>query len=1113
MLPFTEADIRQAFPRGAFERGQEYQRRGHVIDLETDSDGMRITGMVQGNALDPYRVSVNVQRHRLGAVLFSGHCSCYLGYHCKHMVALLLDTLAQGTATSDKALKRWLSSLESAAGDEAPPGRMLVYCLDIKANRNAPETVVLPLRVHKLKGGGFGKQVQPLRADAVPLHPGFGAPDYIQADDRSIFRLLPVLSESDGRYDRTEFPLRSEAGPAVLGMILRTGRAYWQGLDGPLLRPGPRRDAEPRWRMDADGAQRPVLVMKEPGAIVLPLVPPWYLDPETGLCGPLETGLPDRVAAALLAAPAVPVEEVVRVREELEQRLPDQPALLPPLPAEPEERPAEPVPVLRVGLVYAVTDDFFDELDGYGLDIEEIQCLGAVLGFDYEGRILSPSDPKDWVAFVENGRPIRVPRRRDLETRAVARLEELGFEDTDILEHGGDMAGWAPRFQVPPQELGGFNEGHDRLMRFLYRDAPLLRAEGWRVETDPAYEIGFAEPGEDWSAALEEEASGIDWFGLSLGVTVDGQRLDLLPLLLPLLRGIQGEEHLEQLAGRTEPLFVPLPDGRLMPTPGDRLAAMLRVLWDLFQAGALGEDGTLRLSRADAAALAEAEAASAATGLRWTGNSRLLEVGRKLREIGSIAPVPPPAGLKAELRPYQRDGVSWLQFLREVEFGGVLADDMGLGKTVQTLSHILIEKEAGRLDRPCLVVAPTSLVANWRAESARFAPDLRVLVLHGAGRKSDLDRIGEHDLVVSTYPLLPRDREALLGQDWHLVVLDEAQTIKNPKSQAALVAVQLKARHRLCLTGTPMENNLAELWSLFHFLVPGFLGDEKTFKRLYRTPIEKRGDQHRARALARRVRPFLLRRTKEQVATELPPKTEMVEHIDLDGPQRDLYESIRVAMDERVRAEVRKLGLARSHILILDALLKLRQACCDPRLLKIPAAGKVKHSAKLDRLMEMLPALVADGRRVLLFSQFTSMLSLIETALDGAGIRYVKLTGQTRDRATPVERFQRGEVPVFLISLKAGGTGLNLTAADTVIHYDPWWNPAVERQATDRAYRIGQDKPVFVYKLVTVGTVEQAILTLQERKQALADAVLEDGGAELPGLTDEDLNLLFAPLE
>ncbi|WP_034360466.1 DEAD/DEAH box helicase, partial [Deinococcus phoenicis] len=433
--------------------------------------------------------------------------------------------------------------------------------------------------------------------------------------------------------------------------------------------------------------------------------------------------------------------------------------------------------------------------------------------------------------------------------------------------------------------------------------------------------------------------------------------------------------------------------------------------------------------------------------------------------------------------------------------------------TLQTLAHLQAEKEAGRADHPSLVVAPTSVLGNWRAEAARFTPGLKVLTLHGPARKADFARIPDHDLVLSTYPLLPRDIDQLREHEFHLLVLDEAQNIKNPRSAAAKAAGALNARHRLALTGTPLENHLGELWSQFNFLTPGLLHDEKTFRELYRTPIEKQGDRARQAALAARVKPFILRREKRDVAKELPPKTEMPVRVTLDGDQRDLYETVRVTMLERVREELDARGLARSTVAILDALLKLRQAVTDPRLVKLEAARKVKGSAKLDWLTQNLPQMVEEGRRVLIFSQFATLLGLLENTLTELGIGYAKLTGQTKDRAAPVQRFQNGEVPVFLISLKAGGVGLNLTAADTVIHLDPWWNPAAENQATDRAYRIGQDKPVFVYKLIAAGSVEERILDLQQRKSALAKGVLDGGLTSAAQLTSADLDRLFAPLE
>jgi SNF2 family DNA or RNA helicase len=401
------------------------------------------------------------------------------------------------------------------------------------------------------------------------------------------------------------------------------------------------------------------------------------------------------------------------------------------------------------------------------------------------------------------------------------------------------------------------------------------------------------------------------------------------------------------------------------------------------------------------------------------------------------------------------------------------------------------------------------LVPNWLAEIERFAPALRVLTLHGPNRERQHHRIEHSDLVITTYALLSRD-EIFLERDWNVVILDEAQAIKNPHAKVARTASKLRGAQRLCLTGTPMENHLGELWSLFNFVMPHALYDQRTFARLFRTPIEKLNSADRRDMLARRIRPFVLRRTKAGVALQLPEKIEIVERVELAEDQRDLYESVRVAVHEEVRREIERLGLARSRIAVLDALLKLRQACCDPRLVKLPSAARVRSSAKLEWLIETLQQLVEEGRHALVFSQFTSMIDLVKPELDRAGIPFVELVGSTEDRATPVRRFQSGEVPVFLISLRAGGTGLNLTAADTVILYDPWWNPAVEQQATDRAHRIGQDKTVFVYKVVAAGTVEEKILQLQARKAEIAGALFEAADAATLDLRPDDIEELLS---
>jgi SNF2 family DNA or RNA helicase len=532
----------------------------------------------------------------------------------------------------------------------------------------------------------------------------------------------------------------------------------------------------------------------------------------------------------------------------------------------------------------------------------------------------------------------------------------------------------------------------------------------------------------------------------------------------------------------------------------------------------------LKLSRFDLGTL-DALTTDARVAAPPTFNE-LLEQLHALQGGQSLPAVPVSPGVQAVLRHYQQDGLSWMDFMRRARLGGVLADDMGLGKTLQALALLQGELDAGRLDRPSLVIVPTSLIGNWQSEAQRFTPGLNVLVLHGPRRTQQFDRIAQAHLVITSYPLAVRDAATLAAVDWHYLVLDEAQRIKNSRSQAALSLKRLRARHRLCLSGTPLENHLGELWSLIDFVCPGLLGSEVQFREHYRNPIEKRHDTQQAEHLARRVRPFILRRTKGQVARELPEKTETLLRVELAGAQADLYETVRATMDEKLREAIERQGLARSQIMVLDALLKLRQVCCDPRLLKsaaptaeegrgvrtaAPAGGRQAPSAKMELLLDLLPTLIEDGRRVLLFSQFTEMLALIEPELARLKLPYLKLTGETENRTALVSRFQQGEVPLFLVSLKAGGVGLNLTAADTVILYDPWWNPAVEQQAIDRAYRIGQDKPVFVYKLLASGTVEDKMVELQARKAGLADLLLS-GVASDAALNAQDFDELFKPL-
>ena len=598
------------------------------------------------------------------------------------------------------------------------------------------------------------------------------------------------------------------------------------------------------------------------------------------------------------------------------------------------------------------------------------------------------------------------------------------------------------------------------------------------------------------------------WFDLSLGMEINGERHNILPLLPDLL--LQLNPGQDSTATLPEYVYLPQADGHHLRLPTAPLRPWLQALLDLLgdHNGAL-DGNSLRLSRLEALRVG----AALGEGTQWRGADSLRQMVQQLAGHSALPDVALPPGLRATLRPYQQHGLNWLQFLRCHSLAGILADDMGLGKTLQTLAHILVEKQAGRLDRPALIIAPVSLMGNWRSEAARFTPELSTLVLHGADRHESAAEMARHDVVIAPYSLLQRDRERWLEQPWHLVVLDEAQNIKNAATHAAQVVAALDTRHRLCLSGTPMENHLGELWSLFHFLMPGFLGSQARFKELFRTPIEKHGDSERLQQLRSRITPFMLRRAKRDVATDLPAKQEVLTQVELPGKQADLYETIRLATEKAVREALATQGLAKSQIQVLDALLKLRQVCCDPRLLGVPAAQKVKQSAKLELLMTMLPEMLAEGRRVLLFSQFTTMLGLIEEELKKRGIPWVKLTGQSQKRDALIERFTSGEVPLFLISLKAGGVGLNLPQADTVIHYDPWWNPAVENQATDRAHRIGQSQRVMVYKLVAQGTIEERIMALQARKAALAESMYSGAqGRKQPLFTEDDVAELLRPL-
>ncbi|NLE84770.1 MAG: DEAD/DEAH box helicase [Myxococcales bacterium] len=726
----------------------------------------------------------------------------------------------------------------------------------------------------------------------------------------------------------------------------------------------------------------------------------------------------------------------------------------------------------------------------------EVNAAVLSLEFDYEGVRIRPADEAEEIVGIE--------RNFAAEARAQRILESFGAVELSCL------TGCTPDFDSQADYLVSLEDNAHTGCSFVAYAVRELEAQGFEVTIDRSYPFQVLPAEAPWYAEVAPDDE-LDWFGIELGIEVDGVQINLVPALLEVLESTAEGTSFGALAHCPSRFrAIPVGSGKYAVLPWERLSRVLRVLADLYPEGGKNTE-QLELPVARVMDLAELDDALTSDGgnVSWRGEVDWVERAKALQRGPEWSPQP--AALKATLRPYQHEGLMWLEHLRDAGVGGVLADDMGLGKTLQTISLLAREKEARRMEIPTLIVTPTSLVGNWQRELEKFAPHIRVLAFTGTRRHKLWGQLDRAEVVITSYPILLRDLERLSERTYHYVILDEAQAIKNPRSQASIAVRSLQSRHRLALSGTPVENNLTELWSLFEFTMPGLLGRPEQFRKRYRDPIERCGDEETLVALRNRVTPFILRRLKESVARDLPPKTELVRAVELEGDQRDLYESIRVAAHGEVRHTIAQKGIAGSAVTILDALTKLRQVCCDPRLVPVPSAREVQRSAKYALFFELLCAQLAEGRRVLVFSQFARMLGLLSQGMRERDIEHVTLTGSTPDRQKVVDAFEGGEADVFLISLKAGGTGLNLVSADTVIHYDPWWNAAAQMQATDRAYRIGQKRPVFVYNLIAASSVEERMLALQRRKRYLADTLLGTPGSGQLSL--EDVEDLFAPLE
>lgn len=1119
-MNFTLKDIKRQFGQKAYSLGLICAQKKRVMQIHRSGNLIRSQVRETGNQI--YQQNIFVKSTTEG-LQFQGTCSCPLILNCHHVAAVLLTILQKNenrqknkTTQASAPLSNWVQklyttlrplspeALESREQDSISPYKLLFV---LSPDQSDKRLFLNICRARYKSASEFSAISLLTEPDTLFTE----KPDYFVREDEEPLRLFMALRFGSGQSAPYMAEPKGKLGAQLLQVLVNQRRLFWtnalqdiaKGLVFPLRAASPRQarltwnetgtTVKLRWEFvsPVQGNRRASTSID----YILPTEPAWYMENLT--CGELvlsddaEHFSISKIQELIVQAPLISVKDKRNVSRFLLEKGIENTIPLPEPLEETVLENIEPYPILYLGskpVVHneAETPVWFDY---------------AQLKFEYDGQSV----------FLGSDLPVI----RSKNEKAIERIIRNKFSENAMHEMLMSFGFWnVTDISSPLYSLPGVLEmdSPTEWLHFTQENLSDLEDAGWKIEKSADYRYNLQNI-RKWYASVNENDESLDedWFSLEIGIVVNKKHFPLFPLLYPLIKKYPESFEYKNLDTHpnTDSLLVALPDKSRVALPWKMVKPILRILGELYYFDQPKQ--SLPLHRLDSARLAELDRD---LPLQWINGDFLLEMGRKLLAFNGVKIVVPPVSLNATLRDYQIEGLSWMQFLREYGLAGILADDMGLGKTLQTLSHILLEKEAGRLTKPALVVAPTSLMNNWRDEAARFTPSLKVLLLQGKDRSKYFEQIGQFDIVLTTYALLPRDEDVLLDHDFHLLILDESQYIKNIRSKATQIASALKARHKLCLTGTPLENHLGELWSQFHFLLPGLLGNEKTFNSEFRHSIERNGDETRQELLNRRIKPFLLRRTKDKVARELPMKTEMVRYVELTSNQRQIYESVRELMDKKVQDEIAKYGIAHCQIIILEALLKLRQVCCDPRLLRGSAYKKSQNaSSKLVELMEMLEELLLEKRHILVFSQFTSMLGLIEAELNVRKIPYALLTGDTTDRGSAIRSFQEGKVSVFLISLKAGGVGLNLTAADTVIHYDPWWNPAVENQATDRAWRIGQDKPVFVYKLIAKGTLEEKIQELQQRKADLAGAMLSSGQAQHVQITPEDLQSIFRPLE
>lgn len=1044
--------LRKQVGQKTFTRGCQYFASGRVAEARKDGDAVVAT--VTGSGRDDYTTRVRLSR-KDGRII-EAECSCPQAHgYCKHVVAVALSALADPTLRSAESAG-WGRILDHAeevssefTGDDSLDERLVVR-LDLPLTPDDAIRVRLIKRTTNKKG-----EVNhiALAADSLKraLHEDPESLGLTRTADLTAARVAGLLEPNDEHTllaDETNLDLFLRSLARIQSVFLGdSDRRLTIRLDA--VRPRVRADA-----LKNGGISLKIQVviggkrrtLEKRCRVMGHPKSAWLYDGESSLMPMVgDPGIGPIVYGLSRRQARMPASEVPTFLGRGLVRMQELIRI---------EADTGVLPDIGVPEALLILGE-----DGENLKVQ----LSFRYGEPVEFQVLSEASPGVLTA-PEGHEPPFVIRNIGTERELMAMCQEAGLpvgdHPTTVLLNTSDALTFLE------EHLDGLESdwevlGRERLQRF--RSRQVLPQLAGTIKSD------------------------VDAFEVNLDIHIEDSK-----------RGLDALLQLYQSGKR----YIALDDGSLALVPDEWVTHHLQIAMELPHVLVAG--GVGRVPRFHAPVL-DALIGDAAI----EGDEEWQRLSSRLRNFDGLNDEPLPEGLEATLRPYQKHGYDWLAFLRDSGFHGILADDMGLGKTVQTLTLLLADKKNDTPDHPSLVVAPTSVTANWVEESLKFTPDLKVIRLVGSDRDKLYDKIKNADVVITTFALLRLDLARLRRRKWHYVVLDEAQNIKNPQSQTAAAARALTAKHRLALTGTPMENSLIELWSIFDFLMPGFLGDEKSFRARYvRSGAEKPEDIDGLRI---KIAPFMLRRLKSEVATELPPKTEQIIRVPLAPEQQELYDQVRDLSRTRVMATINKKGVGGSTVTILDALLKLRQVACHPQLLRHELAEGVTQSSKHDILHELIDeAVLAEGHRALIFSQFTSHLAIVREWLDERNVPYFYLDGGTRKRQALVDRFNAADgPPIFLISLKAGGTGLNLTAADYVIHLDPWWNPAVEDQATDRAHRIGQTRPVFVYKLVSEGTVEDKILKLQRTKRELFDAIVGQATVGGSGLTIDDIKSIF----